>query len=66
MAYHDDMNNTTSVVINFTIRPELLRRVEDYRFQHRLPNRAKTFKHLVALALDQHSKQKPKPKETKK
>jgi hypothetical protein len=63
--YHIDMKNTTSVVINFTIDPRLLQRIDDYWHQYRLPNRAKTFKHLVTLALDQQRKARPKSRKEK-
>lgn len=49
---------TDKPVINFTIEPALLRRVEDFWHKHRFPTRAAAIKWLLAWALDQ----KPVPK----
>jgi hypothetical protein len=46
--------------LNFVIEPELLKRLDDFRFRHRFPTRAGAIKWLIDWAL----KQKPLP-ETK-
>jgi hypothetical protein len=46
--------------LNFVIEPELLKRLDDFRFRHRFPTRAGAIKWLLDWAL----KQKPVP-ETK-
>ena len=49
--------STDKPVMNFVIEPELLKRVDDFRFKHRFDSRAAAIKWLLAYALDQ----KPKP-----
>jgi hypothetical protein len=43
--------------LNFVIDPELLKRLDDFRFRHRFPTRAAAIKWLLDWAL----KQKPAP-----
>ena len=45
-------------LLNFVIEPELLKRMDDFRFKHRFPSRAAAIKWLLQWALDQ----KPAPK----
>ncbi len=44
--------------MNFVIQPDLLKRVDDFRFKHRFPARAAAIKWLLDWALAQ----KPAPK----
>lgn len=44
-------------LLNFLIEPELLKRLDDFRFKHRFDSRAAAIKWLLAWALDQ----KPAP-----
>jgi hypothetical protein len=39
--------------LNFVIEPELLKRLDDFRFKQRFPTRAAAIKWLLAWALDQ-------------
>lgn len=48
---------TDKPILNFAIDPELLRRIDDFRFKHRFDTRAAAVKWLLAWALDQ----KPAP-----
>jgi len=44
--------------LSFVIDPELLRKIDDYRFKHRFESRAAAVKYLLKIALeqeDQHS-----------
>jgi metal-responsive CopG/Arc/MetJ family transcriptional regulator len=43
------------LVLNFVIDPELLERIDEYRFRNKFPARAGAVKHLIekALALDE-------------
>lgn len=43
--------------LNFIIEPELLKRLDDFRYKNRFPTRASAIKWLLDWALDQ----KPKP-----
>ena len=43
---------STSPLLHFVIEPELLGRVEDFRFEHRFGSRAAAIKWLIAAALD--------------
>jgi hypothetical protein len=36
----------------FPLSPELLRRIEDYRFESRIPSRAAALRQLLSVALD--------------
>jgi hypothetical protein len=45
-------------LLNFVIDPELLKRVDDFRYKQRFPTRAAAIKWLLDWALDQ----KPTPK----
>ncbi len=49
-----------SPVLNFLIEPDLLRRIDDFRFKNRFPSRAAAIKWLLEWAL----KQNPKPEPT--
>jgi hypothetical protein len=40
-------------LLNFLIEPDLLKRVDDFRFKNRFESRAATIKWLLAWALDQ-------------
>ena len=44
-------------LLNFVIEPDLLKRIDDWRFKHRFATRAAAIKWLLAWALDQ----KPAP-----
>ena len=48
-------------LLNFVIEPELLERVDDFRYKHRFESRAAAIKWLLDWAL----KQKPTPKPDK-
>jgi hypothetical protein len=48
---------TDKPLLNFVIEPELLKRVDDFRYKNRFPTRAAAIKWLLAWALDQ----KPAP-----
>jgi hypothetical protein len=39
--------------MNFVIEPDLLKRVDDFRFKHRFPTRAAAIKWLLDWALNQ-------------
>jgi len=43
--------------LNFVVEPQLLKRVDDFRFKNRFPTRAAAIKWLLSWALDQ----KPTP-----
>ena len=45
--------------LHFVLEPELLKRLDDFRFKHRFESRAAAIKLLLSWALDQ----KPKPEE---
>ena len=49
--------STDKPLLNFVIEPELLTRVDDFRYKNRFPTRAAAIKWLLAWALDQ----KPAP-----
>jgi hypothetical protein len=44
-------------LLSFVVNPELLKRLDDFRFKHRFESRAAAIKWLLGWALDQ----KPKP-----
>ena len=44
-------------MLTFVIEPDLLKRLDDFRFKHRFPSRAAAIKWLLIFALDQ----RPKP-----
>ena len=44
-------------LLNFLVEPELLKRLDDFRYKNRFPSRAAAIKWLLTWALDQ----KPKP-----
>ena len=48
---------TDKPILNFVIDPELLQRVDDFRYKQRFPTRAAAVKWLLLWAL----KQKPQP-----
>lgn len=48
---------TDKPLLNFVIEPDLLKRLDDYRFKHRFPSRAAAIKWLLDWAL----RQNPKP-----
>ena len=43
---------TDKPVMNFVIKPELLKRVDDFRFKQRFASRAAAIKWLLEAALD--------------
>ena len=43
---------TDKPLLNFVIEPELLKRVDDWRYKHRFPTRAAAIKWLLKAALD--------------
>lgn len=47
-------------ILNFVIDPELLSRIDDYRFEHRFPTRAAAIKWLLAWGVERN----PDPKTT--
>jgi hypothetical protein len=51
--------STDKPLLNFVIEPELLKRLDDYRFKHRFDSRAAAIKWLLDAAL----KAKLAPKE---
>jgi hypothetical protein len=50
-------------LLNFVIEPELLMRLEDFRFRHRFATRAQAIKWLLNEALDRKLAPKETPKE---
>jgi metal-responsive CopG/Arc/MetJ family transcriptional regulator len=40
-------------VVNFVIEEDLLKKVDDYRFEKRFPSRAAAIKNLIKIGLDQ-------------
>ena len=48
---------TDKPILNFVIEPDLLKRVDDFRFKHRFPTRAAAIKWLLDWGLNQ----KPAP-----
>jgi hypothetical protein len=44
---------TDKPLLNFVIDPDLLKRVDDFRFKNRFDSRAAAIKWLLAWALDQ-------------
>jgi hypothetical protein len=49
IGYTGDM--TTKPILNFTIDPALLKRLEDYWHKHKFANRAETVKFLIDAAM---------------
>jgi hypothetical protein len=49
-------------LLNFLVEPELLKRIDDFRFKNRFESRAAAIKWLLDWALDQ----KPKPDSSEK
>ena len=47
---------TNKPVINFVAEEELIKRIDDYRFEKRFPSRAAAIKHLIELGLKQEQK----------
>jgi hypothetical protein len=45
---------TDKPILNFIIDPALLKRVDDFRYKHRFPNRAAAVKWLLDFALKQN------------
>jgi hypothetical protein len=54
-----DMPASDKPYLNFVIEPELLKRLDDFRFKHRFNTRAAAIKWLLDWAL----RQKPAPEE---
>jgi metal-responsive CopG/Arc/MetJ family transcriptional regulator len=40
-------------VVNFVIEEELLKKIDDYRFEKRFPSRAAAIKNLIEIGLEQ-------------
>lgn len=60
MMYIDSMattRRTDKPIMNFVIEPNLLKRIDDYRFKHRFPSRSMAVKWLLDFAL----RHNPKP-----
>ena len=51
------MPRSLKPMLTFVIEPDLLKRLDDFRFKHRFPSRAAAIKWLLIFALDQ----RPKP-----
>ncbi len=49
-----------SVMLHVVVRPDLLKRLDDYRFEKRFPSRSAALKYLLDWAL----KQNPEPKDS--
>jgi hypothetical protein len=47
---------TDKPLLNFVIEPDLLKRVDDFRYKNRFPTRAAAIKWLLGWALDQKPK----------
>lgn len=47
-------------LLNFVIEPELLKRLDDFRFKHRFASRAAAIKWLLEWSLKQNPKPEPK------
>jgi len=45
--------STEKPVLNFVVEPDLLKRLDDFRFRNRFPSRAAAIKWLLAWALVQ-------------
>ena len=45
---------------SITVDDELFKRLEDYRFENRLPNRSQAVVELIRQSLDEHDKKKRK------
>ena len=50
---------TTKPIVNFSIDPALLKRVDEFWHANRFPNRAAAVKWLLDFALKQHPKPRP-------
>lgn len=57
--------DTTKPILNFSIDPALLARVDSFWHQHRFSNRATGVKWLLDWALTQNPSPQPKGKKTK-
>ena len=44
--------------LNFVIEPELLKKIDNYRFENRFQTRAAAIKHLLKIALEQEELKK--------
>ena len=53
-----DMPPSSKPYLSFVIEPELLKRIDDFRYKQRFPTRAAAIKFLLEWALSQ----KPTPK----
>lgn len=51
-------------LLNFVVEEELLKRMDDFRYEHRFPTRAAAIKWLLDWALKQRPV--PKPEETER
>jgi hypothetical protein len=49
----DYMAQTDKQILNFVIDPDLLKRIDDFRFRHRFESRAAAVKWLLNWALEQ-------------
>lgn len=47
---------TKKPILNFVVDPDLLRRIDDFRFQNRFDSRAAAVKWLIEWALNEHEK----------
>jgi hypothetical protein len=54
-----DMPPSSKPYLSFVIEPELLKRIDDFRYKQRFPTRAAAIKFLLEWALSQ----KPTPKQ---
>lgn len=54
---------TKKPILNFAVEEELLKRIDDFRFERRFYTRSEAIRHLLEKALDEHEK---KPTESKK
>jgi metal-responsive CopG/Arc/MetJ family transcriptional regulator len=45
--------NSDKPVVNFVIEEDLLKKIDDYRFEKRFPSRAAAIKNLIRIGLEQ-------------
>ena len=52
--------STDKTRFSITVDDELFKRLEDYRFENRCPNRSQAVVELIRQSLDEHDKKKRK------
>ena len=51
---------TKKEILNFAIDPELMERLDDYRYENRIPTRSEAIRRLLDESLKRYEKKPPK------